>query len=245
MTGDRNLLTSAKATGKTYMAPIAPWFYTYVWGSDWKKNWIFGSERLFPERWQQIIELNPDFIEIITWNDYSEASFICSISSDLPTGMGGINGMINVPQPMHHDAWLELSKHYIQWYKKDVRPTVVRDQVYWWYRIHSKNNVTGEVPNYRNDAEDCVLVHSIVKSIKPLGGQYTIVVDLNGSKTSYFITKLEQTECIPFSKNPGYVNVSLIGPDGLVWWLETKNAFQQKTGNNFNAFANSHSFPSP
>jgi glucan endo-1,3-alpha-glucosidase len=244
-TGDRNLIASAKATGKTYMAPLAPWFYTRVWGSGWSKNWIFGSEKLLPERWQQIVSLQPDFVEIITWNDYSEASYMCSISSDLPTDMGGISGMVNSPQPMHHDAWLELSKHYIKWYKNNARPTVTNDQFYWWYRTHPKNNVNGEVPQYRNDAQDCVAVHSIVKSIRPNGGQYTVMVDLNGSKSTYKITQLEQTECIPYPANVGSVTISLIGPDDKVWWAEGKNVPQQSSGNNFNAFANMHIFPSP
>jgi glucan endo-1,3-alpha-glucosidase len=244
-TGDRNLLASAKATGKTYMAPLAPWFYTRVWGQGWNKNWIYGSERLLPQRWQQIVALQPDFVQVITWNDYSESSYVNTISSDLPTDMGGISAMINSPQPMHHDAWLELSKHYIQWYKNNARPTVTNDQFYWWYRIHPKNNVNGDVPQYRNDAQDCVAVHTIIKSIRPNGGQYTVMVDLNGSKTTFKITQLEQTECIPYPATPGYVTISLIGPDDKVWWSEGKNAPQQSTGNNFNAFANSHIIPSP
>lgn len=243
--GDRNLLASARATGKTYMAPLAPWFYTRVWGSGWNKNWIYGSERLFAQRWQQIVELQPDFVQIITWNDYSEASYVCAISSDLPTDMGGISAMVNSPQPMHHDAWLELSKHYIQWYKNNARPAVTNDQFYWWYRVHPKNNVNGDPPQYRNDAEDCVVVHSIVKNARPNGGQYTVTVDLNGSKTNYQVNQLEQTECIPFPANPGYVTISLTGPDNKVWWSEGKNTPQQNSGNNFNAFANMHIFPSP
>ena len=244
-TGDQNLLASARATNKQYMAPLAPWFYSHVWGSGWSKNWIYGSETLLTERWQQIIALQPDFLEIITWNDYSESSYMCTISSDLPLDMAGINNMINVPQPMKHDAWLQLSQHYIQWYKNNARPAVTNDQFYWWYRTHPKNNVAGDAPNFRNDAQDCVAVHTIVKSITPLGGQYQMVVDLNGSKTTYPVTQLDQTTCVPFSSNPGYVTISLIGPDGKVWWAEGNNAPQSNSGDNFNAFSNSHSFPSP
>mgnify|MGYP002384306871 CR=1 FL=1 len=244
-TGDHNLLASAQATGKTYMAPLSPWFYTHVWGSGWSKNWLYGSETLLPERWQQIVQLQPDFVEIVTWNDYSESSYMCTISSDLPIGMSGINEMINLPQPMHHDAWLDLSKYYIQWYKTNNRPQVTNDQFYWWYRYHPKANVNGDPPNYRDDAQDCVAVHTIVKSATPLGGRYTMIVDLNGSKIGYNITQLEQTACIPFPANPGYVTLSLIGPDGKVWWSEGNNLAQQSRGDNFNAFTNSHSFPSP
>lgn len=95
--GDRNLLSSARATGKQYMAPISPWFYTHVWGSGWSKNWLYHSEGLLPQRWEQIIQLNPDMVEIITWNDYSESHYICSIGADLPTGMEGITHQVRPP----------------------------------------------------------------------------------------------------------------------------------------------------
>ncbi|KAJ6634661.1 Glucan endo-1,3-alpha-glucosidase agn1 [Pseudolycoriella hygida] len=243
--GDRNLIASARATGKQYMAPLAPWFYTYVWGPGWHKHWIFSSEILLPQRWQQVVSLQPDFIQIITWNDYSEASYVCEISSDLPVDMGGIYDMINRPQPMKHDAWLELSTHYIQWYKNNARPAVNYDQFYWWYRVHPKNNVVGEVPQYRNDAHDCIVLHSIVRSANPLGGYYTMEVNLNGSIHRYTIYQLEQTECVPFPQTVGFVTISLIGPDNGVWWSNGHNVPMQSSGNNFNAFANSHRFPSP
>jgi glucan endo-1,3-alpha-glucosidase len=244
-TGDRNLLASAKATNKTYMAPLSPWFYTHVWSKTLNKYWIYGSETLLPERWQQIVSLQPDFVEIITWNDYTESTYVCSISQDLPLRIGGVNAMINLPQPMHHDAWLNLSKHYIQWYKNNMRPNVTNDQFYWRYRIYPKSNTSGDAPDFWNDDQDCVVVHSIVKNVTPNGGKYTMMIDLNGSKTSYIITELEQTECIPFPMNLGYVHISLIGPDSKVWWVEGDNAPQQNNGTNFNAWTNSHTFPSP
>jgi hypothetical protein len=153
--------------------------------------------------------------------------------------------MINLPQPMHHDAWLNLSKHYIQWYKNNMRPNVTNDQFYWWYRIYPKSNASGDAPQFWNDAQDCVAIHSIVKSVTPNGGQYIMLIDLNGSKTNYTISQLDQTECIPFPVNLGYVTISLIGPDKKVWWVEGNNAPQQNNGTNFNAWTNSHSFPSP
>jgi hypothetical protein len=83
------------------------------------------------------------------------------------------------------------------------------------------------------------------KIVTPNGGQYTMMIDLNGSKTNYTITQLEQTECIPFSVNSGYVTISLIGPDRKIWWSDDNNAPQQNNGSNFNAWTNSHSFTSP
>lgn len=244
-TGDQDLLASAKSTNKTYMAPLSPWFYTHVWSPTFNKHWIYGSETLLPERWQQIVTLQPDFVEIITWNDYTESTYVCSISKDVPFSVDGVNAMVNLPQPMHHDAWLNLSKHYIQWYKNNARPSVIHDQFYWWYRIYPKSNTSGDAPQFWNDDQDCVVIHSIVKSVTPKGGKYTMMIDLNRSTTSYNITQLEQTECIPFPMDLGYVTLSLIGPDDKVWWVEENNAPQHNNGTNFNAWTNSHSFPSP
>jgi hypothetical protein len=40
----------------------------------YSKNWLFRSETLWKDRWDQILKLgserNLDFVEIVTWNDY-------------------------------------------------------------------------------------------------------------------------------------------------------------------------------
>ena len=83
---------------------------------------------------------------------------------------------------------------------------MTNDQFYWWY-VYPKSNSSGDAPDFWNDDQDCVVVHTIVKSVTPNGGKYTILIDLNGSKTNYTITELEQTECIPFPTNLGYVHI--------------------------------------
>jgi hypothetical protein len=54
------------------MMPVSPWFYTNLVGYD--KNWAWNGDDLWYHRWQQAWYLEPEFIEIITWNDYGEAS---------------------------------------------------------------------------------------------------------------------------------------------------------------------------
>ena len=92
----------------------------------------------------------------------------------------------------------------IQWIQSVLQSHPVADCIFTSCRVHPKSNVNGDVPQYRNDAEDCVVVHSIVKSVRPNGGEYTVTVDLNGSMTNYKVNQLEQTECIPFPANLGY-----------------------------------------
>ena len=33
---------------------------------QWNKNWYSSSESLWYDRWQQVLEIMPDFVEIIT-----------------------------------------------------------------------------------------------------------------------------------------------------------------------------------
>ncbi|KAK0644585.1 glycoside hydrolase [Cercophora newfieldiana] len=61
--------------GKRYMMPVSPCFYTKL--PQWNKNWYCPSESLWYDRWQQVLDVMPDYVQIITWNDYGESSYIC------------------------------------------------------------------------------------------------------------------------------------------------------------------------
>lgn len=71
---------------KTYMAPISPWFYTNMPGFG--KNWLWQGGTLWYDRWTQLSALTqvgkdswpgqPEYLQIISWNDYGEVSHIPS-----------------------------------------------------------------------------------------------------------------------------------------------------------------------
>lgn len=46
------------------MIAVSPWFSTHFN----TKNWVFVCENLPTLRWEQMLSLQPDLIEIITWN---------------------------------------------------------------------------------------------------------------------------------------------------------------------------------
>lgn len=63
--GDKALQTVLGQT-KSYMMGISPWFYTKL--PQWNKNWNAGSDTLWFDRWEQALDLLPDFIEISKFN---------------------------------------------------------------------------------------------------------------------------------------------------------------------------------
>jgi hypothetical protein len=44
---------------------------------SYSKNWIFKSETLWYDRWQQVLAMQDQiqFLEIVTWNDYGESHY--------------------------------------------------------------------------------------------------------------------------------------------------------------------------
>lgn len=48
--------------GKTYMMPVSPWFYTKL--PQWNKNWIQRGDDLWSTRWNQVLQVQPDFVEV-------------------------------------------------------------------------------------------------------------------------------------------------------------------------------------
>lgn len=49
-------------TGKPYMMPVSPWFYTNL--PQWNKNWLWRGDSLWHDRWAQAIELRPAIVEV-------------------------------------------------------------------------------------------------------------------------------------------------------------------------------------
>lgn len=51
-------------SGLPYMMPVSPWFYTNLPG--YNKNWMWRSDNLWYDRWQEVWYLQPEFVEILT-----------------------------------------------------------------------------------------------------------------------------------------------------------------------------------
>lgn len=43
---------------------VSPWFSPHFAN----KNWVFICEQLITDRWNQILNLKPDLLQIISWN---------------------------------------------------------------------------------------------------------------------------------------------------------------------------------
>lgn len=111
---------------KKYMMPVSPWFYTALPGLD--KNWMWRGDNLWEDRWRQVLEVQPAFVEILTWNDYGESHYIGPVR-ELPAQelMNAGGAPVDYVTGLDHDGWRKQLPFYIGLYKSgaasfDVQP---------------------------------------------------------------------------------------------------------------------------
>ncbi|KAI1827076.1 glycoside hydrolase family 71 protein [Xylaria intraflava] len=112
--------------GKSYMMGVSPYFYTNLPG----KNWYSSSDSLWFDRWKEVMDIKPEYIQIITWNDFGESSYInAPIDHQIVAGAGTyVNGF-------DHTAFRFVLPYFIAAYKADSTDVAVpQEGAMAWYR---------------------------------------------------------------------------------------------------------------
>ncbi|WVQ97182.1 hypothetical protein IAU59_004292 [Kwoniella sp. CBS 9459] len=118
---------------KEYMAAVSPFFFTHFPVSGWNKNWIYRSDNwLYATRWESLIAMRDKVksVEILTWNDYGESSYIGPIAGALPSGSEVWT------HGYEHTALKSLTKYYSTAFKTGSYPTITDDEIVMWARPH-------------------------------------------------------------------------------------------------------------
>lgn len=144
--------SAAHSRGKLYMAPVAPQF----WGANADRYYEYSGGAGMRRMWMDAIErTHPDWVEIITWNDFIEGTYISPI--DDPNGYAGANFLessgipVGTPHHFHsHASAGDLMGYYIKWYKTGRQPPIDSDVIYWFYRTQSAATNAG-TPSVKNN----------------------------------------------------------------------------------------------
>jgi len=116
-------------SGRRYMAPVSP-FYRGS-GGNYRVFESHGFEGM-QQLWLAAIESDADFVQIVTWNDWGECTYVAPFGpveqTELWKGHWG-------PR-LSHVAYLDASRYYLDWYKTGRKPAITRDALYYFYRPH-------------------------------------------------------------------------------------------------------------
>lgn len=154
----------ARDANKLYVAPLSPFY----WGrtqSNGRRYYEYHGGEGIELQWNSIIsKQNPQWVEVVTWNDFNE-SYICPLLSD-----SHAHFYVDPPQGFlkPHVGYLELSKYFIQWYKTGIQPSINTNSIYFFYRTHHKDIVAlsdslGPVSKRIGDLEDVIYLTTITK----------------------------------------------------------------------------------
>ncbi|PLW12437.1 hypothetical protein PCANC_19152 [Puccinia coronata f. sp. avenae] len=137
---DKAAMLASRAVSKTFAAPVAPLFYKHLNPAQ-TDNYIYRSDDwMMINRYTNLIKQDepPEFIELLTWNDYGESHYLRDPqpTANLPSGMISAHQYVD---GFSHTAFLNLLSYFNQWYKTGTPPTLDQTTMYIWYRPHVKN----------------------------------------------------------------------------------------------------------
>jgi glucan endo-1,3-alpha-glucosidase len=136
------------SAGKLYMAPICLQF----WGANANRYYEYSGAAGMRALWMDAINVtHPDWVEIVTWNDFIEGTYVSPI--DDPNKYPGANFLNSTGVPLgtlgyfhSHQGASALLSFFIQWYKTGVEPTITRDAIYYFYRTQLKDSEAASPP---------------------------------------------------------------------------------------------------
>jgi len=106
-----------KAYGKIFMMPVDPQQYR-------PKNFIFweaGNSAAFRSAWTSSIQGDADWVQLVTWNDFSESAAIAPITdATLQRNIG--------------TGYYNLTGYYAAWFLTGQQPQITHDVLYYFYR---------------------------------------------------------------------------------------------------------------
>ncbi|MAX27479.1 MAG: hypothetical protein CMJ19_23525 [Phycisphaeraceae bacterium] len=105
--------------GMDFMAPARPQDFR----PQHQLGFEGGNSALFRTQWDTAMnEADALWAQIISWNDYSEATEIS-------------------PSTCTRHAFYDLASYYISWFKTQQQPLIVRDAIYYFYRTQPTNAI--------------------------------------------------------------------------------------------------------
>ncbi len=126
----RALAPALRNAGKTFMTPVTPYYRGLPQGTNYRAFETNGFAGM-AEEWRAAIESRATWVQIVTWNDWSESTYVA------PTG-GARQPVVyhaRFGPILSHEGYLRASRYYIRWFKTGSPPPIERDELFHFYRL--------------------------------------------------------------------------------------------------------------
>jgi glucan endo-1,3-alpha-glucosidase len=193
----------------TFMASVSPLYWGGRQKNAGRRYFEYQGGKGIAEQWKSIIEVQkPEWVELVTWNDWDEATYFSpmdDINKYWPWNAHKELGFYKT-----HKGFAALNSYYINWYKSGKQPEITEDQIYFFYRTHSKDtislgNVDVPVRGRIGVVKDEIFITTMLKepaALRVLTGIDTL---------NYQLDKGIVHTRVPFRTGPQYFEISRNG----------------------------------
>ncbi|KAK4127002.1 glycoside hydrolase family 71 protein [Parathielavia appendiculata] len=244
---DKVFLEALRPRGKVYMMAVSPWFFTNLPGFG--KNWLWRGDELWDIRWQQVLDIQADFVQILTWNDYGESHYIGPVREKELGLFTTANAPVNYVRSMTHDGWRKFLPFYIEAYKTGRIPNAVEESVVATYRTSPALACPGGGTKGNNGdfgqnevapeelMDDNVYYSALLNSDRGV----TVTVSIGGKEQTGILSKVSAAGpgsrgvymgAVPFGGNTGDVVVAVLRDGKRVATAEGGKGISAKCENN-------------
>jgi hypothetical protein len=137
--GEENLSKALSDQNKVFIAPYLPYYWAVCHPA--RQYLEYQAGRGMDNMWRSIItRQEPVAVEIVTWNDFTESTFIQP--TRIPTTR--VKGITPYP----HLGYFELLKYYVSWFHAGKPPSISKDALFYFYRPNLRNTT----PSSETDA---------------------------------------------------------------------------------------------
>ena len=171
-----------------------------------------------PERIEQVLALQPDFVEIITWNDSGESHYIGNCWPEAIATAPAIQAYSN---GYDHTSWQDVLAPFIAAYKNgatgasQVTPFGAGAGAFWYRPLLESATCSGDSLGRPDGAENARDQINIAVLLPSNSSGVTIRVSSGGSVVATLPTQPGlNSAAVPI--NTGGQTVELVGPDGQV-----------------------------
>lgn len=182
--------------GKIFMASASPTYWGDVQYYNGREYFEFDGGEGTVSQWLSIIANQPDWVEITTWNDFGESTYLSPVNNPAQ-----YESQLSTPYRYCHAGYLELAKRYIAWYKTGVPPAINQDAVFYFYRTHSTNLVASATNDIRVTALNGDVADVVYNTLLLTAPAQLQVVSGTNSATYSLGAGLQQVRT-PFAPGP-------------------------------------------
>jgi hypothetical protein len=208
MEGDSSIIH--KEFGKIFMAPADPQQFR---PKDFE-YWEAGNSGAFRAAWTASISGDADWVQLVTWNDFSESSQIepatdTTLQRTIGTGFYNLTG------------------YYASWFVTGHEPQITHDVLYWFYRREpttGKGTSQGQADHiYSGTAENSIELVAFLTApgtLKVSFGGHSYTKNAPAGMVSFIVPTGAGTPNFTLSRNGSEVfsfngGIEIYGPTGL------------------------------